>query len=82
MLKIAKTVLLAATLAAFGSNAFAGSIYDEAAEEVIVKGEILESKELNYGWQLLVEYRSKLYICSTHQSAITNDLQLTCRFIG
>ena len=64
MMKMFKTVLLAATLAAFGSSAFAGEIRGIAAEEVVGEGEILASSYNDDGFKLLVKYKSIVYFCS------------------
>ena len=66
MMKTVKTILLATTLAAFGSSAFPEAIRGEQAEDIVLDGEIITSsmKDDNIT-VLLVGYRSKLFYCHT-----------------
>lgn len=79
MMKTVKTVLLAATLAAFGSSAFAGMMTGEIAEEVVVKGEVLSTSPRNNGFNILVKYRSTLYYCSF--GVYSSEPWLSCYFV-
>lgn len=63
MMKTVKTILLAATLAAFGNSATAERIIGEEAEEIVLDGEIITSATTNGAIVLLVGYRSKLFYC-------------------
>lgn len=64
MMKTFKTVLVAATLATFGSSATTETIVSAEAEEVILNGEIIDSSiQGNEITRLLIEYKSKLFYC-------------------
>ena len=64
MMTAVKTILLATTLAAFGSSAFAEEIRGEQAEDIVLDGEIITSSIKDGDITvLLVGYRSKLFYC-------------------
>lgn len=77
MMKTVKTILLAATLAAFGSSAFAERIIGDEAEEIVVDGEVITSSmKERHITVLLVGYRSKLFYC--HISLPNDALSTVC----
>lgn len=78
MMKTVKTILLATTLATFGSSAFAEFFYSDEAEEIIVDGRIINSILENGESRLLVEHRSKLYLCSIEVFIGNETLFISC----
>ena len=77
MMKVAKALLLAVTLAAFGNSAFADMYSDADAEEIIMKGEIIESAFPDpHHAKFVIFYRSKLYLCDLYVPA--QDLRVRC----
>lgn len=78
MMKSYKTVLLAATIAAFGSSATTETIVAAEAEEVILNGEIIDSFiQGNEITRLLIEYKSKLFYCFVY--VLNTGLATECR---
>lgn len=77
MMKTVKTILLATTLATFGSSAFAEEFIGEEAEEIVLDGEVITSTIYNGNVTvLLLEYRSKLFYC--HITVRGDALNLAC----